>query len=334
MRFHRRRTFAFAALGTFVFLSLLLMSNGIGQTRVSSPADLIQFLTYQSGRPRSALPDTLREAGKDNVDYWTNFSAAKSLADLGASAIPEIERALRHLENSGERSRFARNAGWLLLAYARIKGPDAFPRLSELIGARTLAFLRPSVDRSLALSLGLTSYVSGFSERYFVAGVRAFRSFRNPEPRDALDQFIRAWERDDRSLLEGTLGPNATTALESLLRGRSWADLRNELWRAKVDDGVAVGYRFETSEPWSEPEVTLEGIFDPYRERLRYPVDPEPSTRFTSASGSDCGNERVKFRQTPRSGRFEPVMYLINNTDLGELLRLIGSCAAQPSRRP
>jgi hypothetical protein len=80
MIFNKRR--AFAALVPFAFLSLLTVSSGMGQTRVSSPADLIQFPTYQSGRPRSALPDTLREAGKDNLDYSTNLKAAKSLADL------------------------------------------------------------------------------------------------------------------------------------------------------------------------------------------------------------------------------------------------------------
>jgi len=162
-----------------------------------------------------------------------------------------------------------------------------------------LAFIRLRLDGAIALSLSLTSYVSGSQ-----VPSRIFRCSRRGEPRDALDQLILAWERDDCRWLQGSLGPRASAALDSLLRGRTWADLRADLWHGAPGGDVAVGYRFDASDWWSRPEDTLG------KEReyvaLAHPESPDFETRFRDASGGDCGKHRVKFLKDPygrRAGR-------------------------------
>ena len=104
------------------------------ETAPRSPEQLVRFITYQSGRTR-VLPDEQVDFASITSEYWTNFRAAKSL------------------------SKFATNSGWLLLAYARIRGEDAYPKLMAMTRFDRLRFLRPSLDRAIALSLGLTSFV-------------------------------------------------------------------------------------------------------------------------------------------------------------------------------
>ncbi len=88
--------------------------------------------------------------------------------------------------------------------------------------------------------------------------MRIIHCSRYEEPRDVLDQLILAWERNDRPLLEASLAPGARAALNSLLAGTTWVGLRGELWPDRSGGGVALGYRFDISGRWSEPEETLE----------------------------------------------------------------------------
>lgn len=74
-----------------------------------------------------------------------DWRAAMALARLGGAALPDLEKELDSIEKNPQG--FGTN--WLLLAYARIRGPAAFPRLRRISGGS-----------AVALSLALTSNVS------------------------------------------------------------------------------------------------------------------------------------------------------------------------------
>lgn len=88
----------------------------------------------------------------------------------------------------------------------------------------------------------------------------------------------------------------------------------------------AVGYQFEPSGRWSEPDRALDG--NTGYDRPRNSEKPTLKARFTNASGVACGNYRVKFVRAEASGRLpHDTPYLVNNPDLEGLLAVIGSCA-------
>jgi len=242
---------------------------------------------------------------------------------LGGSAVPSIEEAIDSIEERGRESEFSLNSGWLLYAYAKIKGPAAYPRLKRMVGRPNLGFLAYSLDTSIALSLALTSYVDSFR-------VPAKIVCRTKEPRDALDQVILAWERNDRRSFEAVLGPSAKVGLRSFLGGRTWTATRVSLWHGRPGGSVAVGYTFESGGSWAEPEETLSEAVPVNTTSVdisKFPVNPEIPTAFTNSSGRDCGTYRVEFLSSrDEMGR---LAYLLNNPDLGDLVRLITSCAAE-----
>jgi hypothetical protein len=171
---------------------------------------------------------------------------------------------------------------------------------------------------------------------------------RVPQPRDALDKLILAWERNDRHRLEEGLGPTGKAALSALLAEKTWAEFRAQFWPGRSDvaiaaldsttrpneialpadpwpgdrnTAVAIGYRFEAPHPWSEPELAIEG-FGTFSTQ-----DPELETRFANRSGADCGTFRVRFVGSQSRLLRGGSTYLVDNPDLGPLLRLIGACA-------
>lgn len=297
--------------------TLLFSTGAFGQIDSQSPSDLINFLTYQSNRPREsktrAVFFTCRVDNPEAADYRR---AAQSLVKLGALAIPEIEQTLGSIEKHGRDSPFASNPGWLLHAYARLTGIKGFERLHRMLGDPKLSFLQNSLDDSAALSLGLTSYVS---QTRIPIGFRC----RPSQPRDTLDEWILAWGKDDRQSFEANLGPGAKEALASLLRGRTWLDMRNDMWPGKLRESFAVGYKLQVEGPWSEPEETLEhdGLDDrPATRPSRVDID----TLLTTASGETCGTIRIKFVNT---GPAASGPYLIDNRDIAQLMHLTALCA-------
>jgi len=242
---------------------------------------------------------------------------AVSLAALGSAATPAIEEALDSIEKEGVQSRLYRATFWLSLAYAKIMGPAAFPRLRRMIENPQLESFHNSLGDSVALSLGLTSYVA--SSSVLISPSNCY----DQEPHHGLDRLILAWERNDQRAVEEGLGPNARAALKSMLSVGGWDALRAELWRGSSRD-AAVGYRFEAPGRWSEPEETA-GQESP---RVGW-RDPEIDTVFKTGSGADCGRHTVKFltQTSPR-----PAQYLIDNADLRDLLRLVTSCAAETTK--
>ena len=293
-----------------------ILASSFGEQAEEGPTDLIRLLTK---RP---LVESLLGCGP-----LTEYRAiAKRLSDLGAAAVPAIEATLDSIESEGRRSEFAPNAGWLLLVYARIQGPAAAPRFKRLVRSTRLTFLRLELDEALALALDLTSYVDGLRE----PGPEF--SCRSAEPRDALNQLVSAWERDDRHLIEASLGPNARAALKSQLSRRTWPALRAELWRVVPRSASGVGYRFEVSGRWSEPEETLRDVSGEINQDQDRRA-PQLDTAFKNGSGADCGRHTIQFVGITRgtvvgAAPLFPDTYLVDNSDIIDVLRLISSCAA------
>jgi hypothetical protein len=163
----------------WVLVALLSLRVGNGQTDAEQVSKLIRTLIL----PRD-MGTGLFTCGSINTDRAT----AKSLVDIGSPAIPQLERAFNSIEKLGDKSPFMENVYWLSMAYARIEGEAAHPRLRRM-GSEPK--LEVSMDSAMALSLSLTSVVS--STRY---QGRHFRC-RREEPRDALDQLILDWELDE-----------------------------------------------------------------------------------------------------------------------------------------
>jgi hypothetical protein len=302
-------------------------------------ADLIQFFRVQKDCP--VVPDP-----PCDQDHLQNQPAAIRLVELGAPAVPLVEDAVASMEMRPRESPFVHNAWWLLHAYARLKGPSALLLLTKMAGNPNLADLGSTLEDSIALSLGLTAYVESTVDPPAILD--------QLERRDGLNQLIFAWENGDRDRLKEHLGPHAGAALDTLLKGQSWQDMRHELWRARTGRSVAVGYRFEVPPPWAEPKepLELEAERKVRRESVSLADDAVIGTLFTNATGGECGTYRITFAvvdyaesdfvvyKSPFDGRpdlkvrqfvgkfegFGP-RYLVDNTDLADLLRLIGACA-------
>ncbi|PWU09994.1 MAG: hypothetical protein C5B51_05195 [Terriglobia bacterium] len=242
---------------------------------------------------------------------------ASELAQIGRAAIPDIELALDSVEQEGTSSKFFSAAGWLVFAYSRIQGPSTVPWLTRMIENPKLASYRLVLDHAVALSLGLTSYVSSLRnpEGVFIC--------RRKEPRDALDQLVLSWEQNDRSRLELALGTNATKALNALLTGQSWESMRSEIWTERSSGKTAVGYLFDVPGRWSEPEETLVEVRG-YGDVPLAAASVGIETRFKNDVGLDCATHRINFRKVDEPSG---VTYQIDNSDLKDLLRSIAVCA-------
>jgi hypothetical protein len=243
-------------------------------------------------------------------------AVVQGLVKLGASAIPDIDAALDSIEKRGRDSEFLNGSDALLSAYARIKGPAAFPRLRQMRDDPILAD-GPALDNAASLSLGLTSYVRMNALRRMI-NVEFLRGMRRAADgsgnrgfnlREALDILISAWEKGDRALLEESLGPNARAALDSLLKDSTWDAMRAQLWHTTLSAKTAVGYRFGTGalKDQKPPGGALS------------PGNAGVDTLFKDGSGKDCGTLRIQFVGPDLA---------IDNSDIGDLLRLISICAA------
>jgi hypothetical protein len=312
-----RNATALGAVLPAILVGLLSPQIARDQSSGQSPRQLIEFLTHES--PDRAGGATTFDCASVSADR----AAARALAESGRTAIPALEEAIGAIESKAMGSVNFHSAGWLLDAYARVEGADAYPRLRRMDRNPALIFIRLDLDNALALSLRLTSYVSSSNLLAVVVDCT-----RPGEPRHTLNQFLLAWERNDRDWLEASLGPNARSALESLLDQKTWAAMRAEFWKRESRLGDAVGYRFEGGGRWSEPQETLTDPSEPTGE----PQDassPELEARFTDSSGKECGRHRLKFVRPPVGGPQASLPYLIDNPDLTEILRTTASCAVR-----
>jgi hypothetical protein len=102
-----------------------------------------------------------------------------------------------------------------------------------------------------------------------------------------------------------------------MLGGKTWYEFRAGLPNP-APTSAAVGYRFDIPGRWPEPQYEL---------LHRVSGTPEPKngnveidTVFKDRFGADCGKFRVNFQYARK--------YLVDNSDLADLLNLITSWAA------
>jgi hypothetical protein len=275
---------------------------------------LIGRLTQPAVQKLDPVRATGFTCGSLESDRQEYRALAASLSRLGKSAVPDIETALDSIANRGQASEFAPGAGWLMYAYARIEGRDAYDRLSRMIGKPELKQLQNTLAASVALSLDLTSYVDSYTVS---TGVLC----KPPQPRDTLDRLVLAWETNDRRSLESTLAPAAKAAFQRMPNARALVA------RATGAKGsIAIGYRFRIPGAGSEPPETLEERAAPDSatgDSARLAID----THFVDAKGRDCGMYVVSFRRAAYSSPADA--YPIDNADLPGLIRLMASCASQ-----
>lgn len=330
-----------------VVFALATVSVSTMPAQPQSAAWLIQLLTHPT------------EAQQMGVFSCGQFNAARrnaiALAAIGESALPEIETELDVIEANGPDS-FGEE--WVELAYAKIKGPAAYPRLREI----DLAYSRlkstsnegwywelqreggwRKLDQAIALSRHLTSFVSArpripikapyqcrddnssssslANEHGCPSGTHAeplmnLHCDRRTEPLDGMDDFIRAFAANDQVGFDLNLGSKARAARDSLLA--------HSIKTAQPPSDFAIGYRFENAGRWSEPADTLEDERTPPENT----TNPAFETSFQTRTGKDCGTFKVEFLLDPGPS---PALtrYLVNNSDLGELLQLVAACAVK-----
>lgn len=312
----RQRHAPFQSAIKLVVVSVLAAVVGSGLPNDQWVRELIDNITKPT--PLEAMG--LRGCGSIERDRVH----ARAIVALGGAAIPELEKAMSSILSFGERSPFAYNSGWLLLSSARIQGAKSFPRLKQLARSKRLEFLGHEIDRAIALSLGITSYIS--LSRVVTLNLFCHRSM---EPRDALDQLILGWGRGDLTQFESSLGPRAKSIFEGWKGGRDWSAFRTEFGLGAPDLNSAVGYRLLVRGRWAEPEETLEqnrelGDSLPLSEQ----GDFEVIARFLDADGKVCGTRPVRFVRSTIGNKSLAASYKIDNTDLKLLLGQLNSCIA------
>ncbi len=286
------------------------------QTPSQTSSELVYSLTHQSDHSDNFLFDLGFSCPELGAAAAKHRATARSLVDRGTRAVPELEQAIISYENHGPEKEFVDNIAWLLYAYARILGQDAYNTLRRMLLNSSLRPIHKALDTSVALSLGLTSYVDGLR-------VHAVPICRAQEPRDALDDLIIAWLNGDRHSFESDLGPAADRALKAISTVEGWQSLRGRLRPQTKPETAAVGYRFDAIKRWSEPEETLEDKVRPAAASA-YPSDVILNTSITDSAGRHCGTLEVSFVQAAGS---TPVRYLVNSSNLEDLLRSITLCA-------
>ena len=286
----------------FLLLKAAASCIALGQWAPGAPSDLIRVMATTPGE-RLMITVTCR--GTDAAAAVPR-EAARKLAGLGRSALPEIERAIASVERDGGGSMHFNATGWLALAYAKADGAAAYRTLRRLLDDPRLEVFRHELVGAITLSLHLTGYVDRSVEPD--GGV-----CRATEPRDALAKLIFARETGDREMLEESLGPPALSALQSVPS----KDL------VGLSGGAKVGFRLENRGRWSQPDASLEDpstrVYEPFPDDV---ADKPIQTEFIGASGRSCGRIELQFVRV-RPG------YLINDGEVAALLRMIGDCAVR-----
>lgn len=121
-------------------------------------------------------------------------------------------------------------------------------------------------------------------------------------------------------------------SMKTLLARKGWSSFRARWWHAQSASPPAVGYRFDPTRGGSQPAKALDEELARQRDLKRaldlskLPAQTEIETQFTDQAGGDCGKIMVEFvlGQNP----LHRAAYLVNNSDISGLLRLISSCAS------
>jgi hypothetical protein len=236
-----------------------------------SPSQLVKFVTYQN---RSEAFDGAIECVPTSPSQKRDQEVIDRLVSLGERSGPAIEEEFAAVSKKGENGRYTPNIQQLFYAYAKVRGPRAFPRLREMELSQQFSFVTGTLDGAIAVALGMTSYLSiaHSSARIVVACL-------GQQPRDALDQMIVAWERGDRLWFETSLGETAARAV-AVKDDDEWQAFRRTFWQ---DDPIAaVGYKFQVPANLSEPSIPIQAHVPD--------VNPFFRPRFDTISDEERGN--------------------------------------------
>jgi hypothetical protein len=160
------------------FLALCLASSANGPSAEKDNRSATELIGLLAHHDKLGRISGMSGCGPGSADR----RAGEALVKLGASALPQLEVAIKSLERHGEASEFSLNARWLLYAYAGIEGGRAYPRLRKIASMPYIGLSQEALDGATADALGLTSYVSRsrFLGRHILC--------RPEEPRDALER--------------------------------------------------------------------------------------------------------------------------------------------------
>src|SRR5579871_3676784 len=234
---------------------------------------------------------TCGSAGAENA---RQDKIARSLIALGSAALPDVEVAL---SSKGTRYGFLT----LAYAYAKLKGPAAFPRLRALM----TEYRESGLGRSAAAAIGATSFVSSNADSWMrdhqcAVGEFSVQMQKEPcqeesqeiplmvvacgrpiLPQSGMDRFILGWEWDDRHIFERALGPHAKETSRSTMTPSGSVDpLANKIPREEM----LIGYKFLTPGPFSEREDEHD-----WSQRSERPDAVDIETAFFNAEGESCG---------------------------------------------
>lgn len=262
-----------------------------------------------------------------------NRLIASTIADLGKVSLPFLEKVLSDLETAGVKSRYFMNARWVYIAFARIQGPSSFGRLRQLMN--TTEHHQESLDDAVALALGITSYVSARSRE--PAGRTCNRV---GEPRFAMNRIALGCQQADLSMIQSALSDKGKAALAALLRTKT---LRQVMDRSgKITPGVdaAVGFKFSAPDEFSEPIEPLKApqiLQQPFQTSdemtpIRMLTESMPMTLSAllfDRLGNRCKTIVIQFSENPSFSINSPILYLIDDTNLDDLLGRLAYCSSK-----
>lgn len=303
----------------WVGASLLAVATLPGQTTGLRPEEIVQRLTDLRMRPGDyATSLGLSSCGDDGRDR----ELAAALVGQGEAAAKVLAVALQEVLE-GRRGTF--NLHWLTDAYATLKGAGSLPLLRRLAADGRFSAHTAALDCSMAISLGLSSWVT-----LSLPAVSVIRC-QGAEPRDGLNQLILAWIHGDKGEVLAALGPNAAAGLETTIGHGTWARFRDELGAADEGSRAAIGYQLMELRPVVVPELRLPGRPD-QPSRLDILGALESRVRFANELDADCATVRVEFVVLGHLGG-APSRVLVNSRDLRDILRSISRCASSTARQ-
>ncbi len=278
-----------------------------------SADELIRVLTYQDGRPLGLIHAGMFTCGSSRMAEEEARALVRSIVALGPDAFHALEAAISDIEGHDSQSPFPVNEGYLLEAYAQVRGVAAAPRLQRMLRNPRLDYLDGHIKQAIAEAMGLTRYVTESGRL-----LRTFSCNGLLDPTIFLNQLILAWAKNDREWVERSLGPRAKESLAKLLGNRPWGDLCSEIWRGRQRSTWAIGYRFESKGWWSAPVNPDEAKTE---------ESPEIKTIFTYSSGVECASHTLRFAGTKTKDFVASRTFLVDSEDMESLLRTIASCA-------
>jgi hypothetical protein len=269
---------------------------------------------HGQGRPYSAEESLKRLAAPTLAEEMelSPCSISRQLSPMvddlvrhGPQALPEVERAVDSLESNAAASPYRVLAGYLLGAYARMKGQDAMPRLLRLRESSRGSALRNDASGAIGVALGLTDYIASGDKPG-----RVFHCDGGEHPKDAASLFIRAWLDGDRAWLERNLTEGSRRQLAGLAGSGNWQEFRGRYWRAGSDPDMAVGYRLKLPESgW------------------RNNTAPMAEVEMVDRVGKVCGRTSLAIRRDSEAG--DSAEFHVETKELDSFLRLVTECATR-----